>query len=220
MGEPISIVLVDDHEMVRAGLREVLEKHDDLEVVGEAATVDEAIAVIRRRKPTVALIDLRLLDGSGLQVCEAIEAEGIPSIPIVLTSFADDEAIVEAAERGAKAYVLKQARSAELVEAIIKVVGGANLIDPATLRQASRRAGGDLGDRLGMLTTREASIVELIAKGYSNREIAQELFLAEKTVKNYITTVLSKLGLRRRTEVASLVARRDEQRRARGELED
>jgi DNA-binding NarL/FixJ family response regulator len=213
----ITIVLVDDHEMVRAGLRGVLEGHADLEVVGEAATVDDAISVIRRRRPDVAIIDLRLLDGSGLQVCEAIEAEGLPSLPIVLTSFADDEAIIEAAERGAKAYVLKQARSAELIEAIEKVAAGANLMDPATLRLANRRASGDQGDRLGLLTARESSIVELIARGYSNREIAEELYLAEKTVKNYITTVLSKLGLRRRTEVASLVARRNEQRRARGE---
>jgi DNA-binding NarL/FixJ family response regulator len=217
MAEPVSVVLVDDHEMVRAGLRAVLERSAGLTVVGEAATIEEAVAVIRRRRPDVAVVDLRLLDGSGLKVCEAIQAEQLPSKPVILTSFADDEAVVEAAERGAKAYVLKQARSAELVEAIVKVAGGANLIDPATLRRATRRATGDLGDRLGLLTPREASIVELNAKGCSNREIAAELYLAEKTVKNYITNVLSKLGLRRRTEVASIVARRDEQRRARGE---
>lgn len=216
----ITVVLVDDHEMVRAGLRQVLEQQGTIEVVGEAASVDEAIAVIRRRRPDVAVIDLRLLDGSGLKVCAAIRDEGLASAALVLTSFADDDALVEAAESGAKAYVLKRARSAELVETIAKVAAGANLLDRATVRQASRKSHGDKGDRLDLLTHREASIVELIAKGYSNREIAEELYLAEKTVKNYITNLLAKLGLRRRTEVAALATRRNEQRRQRGELDD
>ena len=126
---------------------------------------------------------------------------------------------MDAAQCGARAYVLKRARSAELVETIAKVAGGATLIDSAAVRQASRKAHGDEGDRLDLLTDRESSIVELIAKGYSNREIAEELYLAEKTVKNYITNLLAKLGLRRRTEVAALVTRRNEQRRQRGELD-
>jgi DNA-binding NarL/FixJ family response regulator len=215
----ISVVLVDDHEMVRAGLRQVLEQQGTIDVVGEAASVEEAIAVIRRRQPDVAVVDLRLLDGSGLAVCTAIRDENLRSAPLVLTSFADDEALVEAASCGARAYVLKRARSAELVETIAKVASGANLLDSATVRQASRKSHGDEGDRLDLLTDRESSIVELIARGYSNREIAEELYLAEKTVKNYITNLLAKLGLRRRTEVAALVTRRNEQRRQRGEFD-
>jgi len=214
----ISVVLVDDHEMVRSGLREVLEKSGKVVVVGEAGSVDDAIALVRSRRPQVVVIDLRLLDGSGLTVCAAIKNENLPSAPLVLTSFSDNEAIIEAAEVGARGYILKQARTDVLVDAITKVANGANLLDSAMVRRAGRRTEGEAGDRLDLLTERETAIVELIALGYSNREIAGKLYLAEKTVKNYITNLLSKLGVSRRTEVAALATRRNEQRRQRGEL--
>jgi len=214
----ISVVLVDDHEMVRSGLREVLEKSGKVVVVGEAGSVDDAIALVRSRRPQVVVIDLRLLDGSGLTVCAAIKNENLPSAPLVLTSFSDNEAIIEAAEVGARGYILKQARTDVLVDAITKVANGANLLDSAMVRRAGRRTEGEAGNRLDLLTKRETAIVELIALGYSNREIAGKLYLAEKTVKNYITNLLSKLGVSRRTEVAALATRRNEQRRQRGEL--
>lgn len=215
--EQIRVVLVDDHEMIRAGLRGILDRESDISVVGEASSVDEAISVIRLRTPDIAVVDLRLLDGSGLSVIGAIQEQGLKTKPIVLTTFPDDEAIMEAAELGAQAYVLKRSRSDELIEAVRKVAGGASLIDRAMVRQAARRLEVDSGDHLDLLTEREVAVVALIARGLSNRQIAEELYLAEKTVKNYITNLLAKLGLSRRAEVVSLLARRNEQRRFRGE---
>jgi two-component system response regulator DevR len=202
----IRVFLVDDHELVRRGLAALLGAEDDIEIVGEAAAAAQARSRIAATQPDVALLDVRLPDGSGVDVCRDIRAR-FPSIAcLMLTGYDDDEAIYAAVIAGAAGYVLKGADGNGLVDAVRKVAAGRSLMDPAlTLRVLNRMSGREKGDaRLDSLSPREAQILALIADGLTNREIGLRLSLAEKTVKNYVSGLLSKLGLQRRTQAAVL----------------
>jgi two-component system response regulator DevR len=206
---------MDDHEIVREGLRALLESHGDFEVVGEAATAAEGLARIPPLHPDVAVLDVRLPDGDGVQVCREVRA-GAPEIKcLMLTSFADDEALFEAIMAGASGYVLKQIKGTDIVDAIRRVAAGESLLDPdATKRVLNRiRNPPEEDERLATLTPQERRILDLITDGLTNRQIADEMFLAEKTVKNYVSNLLSKLGMARRTQAAVFGARIQQERR-------
>ena len=210
-GEPgrTRIFLLDDHEIVRHGLRDLFESEDDLVVVGESGSAKEAERIIPALRPHVAVLDARLPDGSGIDVCRAIRSRD-PSIRgLILTSYDDDEALFAAIMAGASGYVLKQIRSNDLVDAVRRVAAGQSLLDPAvTTRVLERlRHADDDPTELSQLTEREREILELIAEGLTNRQIGQRLYLAEKTVKNYVSSLLAKLGLERRTQAAVLAAK-------------
>lgn len=209
------VFLLDDHAVVRAGLAAVLDAESDLEVIGQAGSADEALAKISETPPHIAVLDVRLGDGSGIDVCREIRSTHPDIACIMLTSFADDRAIVDAGMAGAAAFVLKQVRGDELAETIRKVRDGRQLLDPATVRLATERlrASGEL--LVEELSPQEKKLFTLIGDGYSNRQIADELYLAEKTVKNYVSGMLAKLGMTRRTEVAALAARLEERQAAR-----
>jgi DNA-binding NarL/FixJ family response regulator len=212
------VFLLDDHELVRRGLRELLESEDDLKVVGEASTAEEALRRVPSTKPDVAVLDVRLPDGDGVEVCREIRSK-FPDIQcLMLTSFADDEALFSAIMAGASGYVLKQIRGAELVEAIRRVAAGESLLDPAVTRRVLERlrAEPEEDEGLARLSEQERKVLDLIAEGYTNRQIGERLFLAEKTVKNYVSNLLSKLGMERRTEAAAYAARLAERRRQGG----
>jgi two-component system response regulator DevR len=202
----ISVFLVDDHELVRRGIAGLLEAEPDIEVVGEASTAAQARARILATKPDVALLDVRLPDGSGIDVCRDIRSANPDIQCLILTAYDDDEAIYAAVIAGAAGYVLKDIRGAGLVESVRKVAAGNTLLDPAlTARVVERMRGVARGDaRLDSLSAREKQIMSLIADGLTNREIGLRLSLAEKTVKNYVSGLLSKLGLQRRTQAAVL----------------
>jgi two-component system, NarL family, response regulator DevR len=202
------VFLLDDHEIVRRGVRELIEAEDDLEVVGEASTAAEAFARIPIVRPDVALLDVRLPDGDGIEVCREVRSKD-PSIAcLMLTSFADDEALLGAVVAGASGYVLKQILGSDLVGSIRRVANGDSLLDPHLVALARTRLGRDAEDeRLGRLSLQERRILDLIAEGKTNREIAGALCLSEKTVKNYVSIVLVKLGLKRRTEAAAFSVR-------------
>jgi DNA-binding NarL/FixJ family response regulator len=203
------VFLLDDHEVVRRGLHELFEAEDDLNVVGEAATADEAMIRVPATRPDVAVLDVRLNDGDGVEVCRALRSE-LPELKcLMLTSFADDEALFSAILAGASGYVLKQVKGSDLVSAVRRVAAGGSLLDPALTRQVMDRLRGEKAEdeRLVRLTGQERNILELIADGKTNRQIAEELFLAEKTVKNYVSNLLSKMGFARRTEAAVYAAR-------------
>jgi DNA-binding NarL/FixJ family response regulator len=207
----IRVFLLDDHEVVRRGVRELLEAEDDIEVVGEAGTAAEALARIPPTKPTVAVLDVQLPDGNGVEVCREIRSEFPEIACVMLTSFADDEALFNAIMAGAAGYLLKQVRGNDLVDGIRRVAGGASLLDPAlTARVLERLRAEPEPDELAGLTPQERKILGYIADGLTNRQIGEQMFLAEKTVKNYVSNVLSKLGMSRRTEAAALAARLDE----------
>jgi DNA-binding NarL/FixJ family response regulator len=214
------VFLLDDHEVVRRGVRELLESEDDLEVVGEAGSAEEAYARIPATTPDVAVLDVRLPDGDGVEVCREIRSRHPEIACIMLTSFADDEAVYAAIMAGAAGYLLKQVRGTDLVEGIRRVAAGASLLDPAvTTRVLERlRHKGD-DDPLGALTDQERSILGLIAEGLTNRQIGERMFLAEKTVKNYVSNVLAKLGMTRRTEAAAYAARLAERKTRDGHKE-
>lgn len=201
----IRVFLVDDHEIVRRGVRELLEAEPGLEVVGEAATVDEAVSRVPAARPDVAVLDVRLPDGNGVTLCRELR-DLMPGLAcLMLTSFADDEAMLNAVLAGAAGYVLKDVRGNALVEGIRTVAAGGSLLDPkaASLVLERLRAPAQ-ADPLEGLSAQERKILGLIGEGLTNREIAGRLFLAEKTVKNYVSNVLAKLGLQRRTQVAVL----------------
>jgi DNA-binding NarL/FixJ family response regulator len=205
----IRVYLLDDHEVVRRGIRDLLEREGDIEVVGESASAEEAARRIPALRPQVAVLDARLPDGSGIDVCRDVRSVD-PSIrALILTSYEDDEALFAAIMAGASGYVLKQVRGNDLVEAVRTVAAGQSLLDPAiTQRVLDRiRRGPDQPAELAALTEQERRILELIAEGLTNRQIAGRMFLAEKTVKNYVSSLLSKLGLERRTQAAVLAAR-------------
>lgn len=209
----IRVFLLDDHELVRRGLRELLESEDDMAVVGEAGSATEALDRIAAAAPDVAILDVRLPDGDGVDVCRDIRSEHPGIACIMLTSFADDEAVYSAIMAGAAGYILKQVRGSDLVVGIRRVAAGESLIDPAmTTRLLDRIRHRDDEDTTANLTTREQEILELIAEGLTNRQIGECLYLAEKTVKNYVSNLLSKLGMKRRTEAAVYATRRSEQR--------
>jgi DNA-binding NarL/FixJ family response regulator len=205
----IRVYLLDDHEVVRRGLRDMLEQEADIEVVGESGSAVDAIHRIPALRPDVAVLDGRLPDGSGVDVCREVRSVD-PSIKaLILTSYEDDEALFAAIMAGAAGYVLKQIRGTDLIDGIRRVAAGQSLLDPAvTARVLERiRSGPEQPDELKDLTEQERRILLLVAEGLTNREIAGRMFLAEKTVKNYVSSVLAKLGLERRTQAAVLASK-------------
>jgi two-component system, NarL family, response regulator DevR len=205
----IRVMLVDDHEVVRAGLRTMLETHEDLEVVAEAGTADEAVLRARSYKPQVVVMDVRLPDRSGVLACRDIRAEHPDMAVLMLTSFSDDQALFDSIMAGAAGYVLKQIRGGDLVEAIRRVGAGESLLDPAVTARVLERVRNPQSDqdpRLARLTPTETRILEMIADGHTNREIGERIHLAEKTIKNYVSTILTKLQVSRRAEAAAYLA--------------
>jgi two-component system response regulator DevR len=206
----IRLFLLDDHEMVRRGLKDLFESQDDMEVIGESDSAKEAEARIPALRPDVALLDGRLPDGSGVEVCRTVRSVD-PSIhAVILTSYDDDEAIFAAIMAGASGYILKQIMGLELVEVVRKVAGGQSLLDPSVTQRVLERVrsgGPSQPIELQSLTPRERLILECIAEGMTNRQIGQKLFVAEKTVKNYVTSILSKLGMQSRTQAAVLASK-------------
>jgi DNA-binding NarL/FixJ family response regulator len=202
--EAVRVFLLDDHEVVRRGLTDLLEPEPDLEVVGEAGTAREALARIPALRPNVAVLDVRLPDGDGVTVCREIRSQMPEVACLMLTSFADDEALFDAIMAGAAGYVLKQVRGTDLVNAIRTVANGGSMLDPrATSRVMARlRAGAERKDPLSGLSEQERRILDLIGEGLTNRQIGERLYLAEKTVKNYVSSLLSKLGMERRVQAA------------------
>jgi two-component system, NarL family, response regulator DevR len=206
---PIGIFLLDDHEIVRTGLRALLEADGGFAVVGEASTAGEALDRIPPTRPQIALLDVRLPDGSGIEVCREIRS-ALPEIAcVMLTSYADDEALVAAVMAGASGYVLKQVGSNSLLDDLRKVASGESLLDPALTEQVLERLakGADSDPLLASLTPQERRILDLVAEGQTNRQIASNLYLAEKTVKNYVSNLLTKLGMERRTQAATYATR-------------
>ncbi len=210
----IKVFLLDDHEIVRRGLRELLEREDDIEVVSEAGTAEEALARIPATSPEVAVLDVRLPDGNGVEVCREIRSCHPEVNCLMLTSYSDDEALFDAIMAGAAGYVLKQIRGDELVEAVRKVARGESLLDPKVTAQVLERVRNPEpeDERLRSLTEQERRILDLLAEGLTNREIAERMYLAEKTVKNYVSNLLTKMGMQRRTEAAVYAARLAERR--------
>ena len=209
----IRVFLLDDHEIVRRGVRELLEGQPDIEVVGEAGTAEEAYGRIPATTPHVALLDLRLPDGDGIEVCREIRSRHPEIECIILTSFADDDAVYAAVLAGAAGYLLKQVRGTDIIDGIRRVGRGESLLDPGVTRRVlDRLRRRDETDELAELTTQERRILELIGEGLTNRQIGERLHLAEKTIKNYVSNLLAKMGMSRRTEVAALAARLAERR--------
>ena len=205
---PIQVLLVDDHELVRRGLRDLLSDEADLEVVAEAGSVEEALAVAMHVEPDVAVVDVRLGDGDGITLCRELRSKPNPPACLMLTAFDDEEAMVGAIMAGASGYLLKQVRGQDVVNAVREVAAGHSLLDPVSTARVLDKLRHPPTDELATLTDRERDVLELIGQGLSNREIAERLFLAEKTVKNYVTSVLAKLGMQRRTQAAAWIARR------------
>ncbi|MFJ3932041.1 MULTISPECIES: response regulator [unclassified Streptomyces] len=207
----ITVFLLDDHEVVRRGVRELLSTEPDIEVVGEAGTAAEALVRVAATAPDVAVLDIRLPDGSGVEVCREIRSQNENIACLMLTSFSDDEALFDAIMAGASGYVLKAIRGDELLGAVRDVAAGRSLLDPvATARVLERlRDGGRPRDdeRLANLTEQERRILDLIGEGLTNRAIGERLHLAEKTIKNYVSSLLAKLNMQRRSQAAAYVAR-------------
>ncbi len=206
---PITVFLLDDHDVVREGLRFLLERNDDITVVGESGSAVEATARIPALKPDVAVLDARLPDGSGIEVCRAVRAVDDSIRALILTSYDDDEALFAAIMAGASGYVLKEIRSSDLVTAVRHVAAGHSLIDPTlTAKVLERvRSGPATAPELAELTEQELKLLALITEGLTNRQIGERMFLAEKTVKNYVSSILAKLGLESRTQAAVLASR-------------
>jgi DNA-binding NarL/FixJ family response regulator len=203
------VVLVDDHEVVRQGLKTLIDGHDDLDVVGEAGDVDNAIRQVGYHTPDVVVMDVRLPDGTGVEACREIRSRWPDVKVLMLTSYADEEALVSSIMAGASGYVLKRIDSDDLVDAVRRVGNGESLLDPNLTDRLFARIRGDEPDDplLARLSPQERKILDLIAEGKTNRQIAEELFLAEKTVKNYVSNLLSKLEMSRRSEAAAYAAR-------------
>jgi len=201
---PIRVFLLDDHEIVRDGVKALLEGADGIEVVGEAGTAWEALARIPPTHPDIAVLDVQLPDGSGVEVCRDVRAAHPEVQCLMLTSFSDDEALFEAIVAGAAGYLLKQVRGTDIVDAIRRVADGQSLLDPTLTRRVLDRMREPPAEdeRLARLTGQERRILALIAEGMTNRQIAERMFLAEKTVKNYVSNLLAKLGMQRRTQAA------------------
>ncbi len=211
----IRVFLVDDHEVVRRGLVSLVELEEDLEVVGEAGSVAEALARVAPSHPEVMILDVRLPDGDGIELCREVKSAHPEIACLMLTSYSDDEALFSAILAGASGYLLKQIKGNDLVDAIRRVARGESLLDPAvTARVLARlRSPAPEDDLLAELSPQERKILELISEGMTNREIAREMFLAEKTVKNYVSNMLSKLGMGHRSEAAAYAARLSERKR-------
>jgi DNA-binding NarL/FixJ family response regulator len=209
--EKIRVFLLDDHEVVRVGVRELLESDGDVEVVGEASTAAEALARVPAVRPDVAVLDVRLPDGDGVTVCRELRSQ-LPDLAcLMLTSFADDEALLDAVLAGAAGYVLKQVKGNDILDSVRRVAAGQSLLDPATTARMIQRLRDqmDRPDPLEGLTEQERRVLALIGEGLTNRQIGERMFLAEKTVKNYVSNLLAKLGMERRTQAAAFVARMD-----------
>jgi DNA-binding NarL/FixJ family response regulator len=206
----IRVFLLDDHEVVRQGVKAALEVEGDMTVVGESGTATDALEIVGACRPDVAILDVRLGDGNGIEVCREITSTHPDVKALILTSFDSDRALVDAGLAGAAGFVLKQIRSAELIDAIRKVHEGRILLDDAEIRMAMRRLRNSDEGRLHDLTSQEQRIFDLIGDGKTNRQIAHDMYLAEKTVKNYVSNLLAKLGMSRRTEAAALSARLEE----------
>ena len=209
---PRRLLIVDDHEIVRQGLVAMLSRRTGFQVVGEAGTVAEAIEMARRHKPDLVVMDVRLPDGSGVEACREIRAEMPETRVVMLTSYPDEEAVFSAIVAGASGYLLKQVRGRDLVAALEAVGRGESLLDPAVtekvLERVRRIATGAASDDLAQLTSQEQKILLLVAEGKTNKEIAADVFLSDKTVKNYVSSILSKLNLQRRAQAAAYVAKR------------
>ena len=205
----IKVFLVDDHEIVRRGVRELLETEPDITVVGEAGTAGSALARIPAVRPDVAVLDIRLPDGDGVSVCREIRSRMPGLACLMLTSFGDDDALFDAIMAGAAGYVLKQIRGTDLVGAVRTVASGQSLLDPEAASRVMRRMRDEAArsDPLAALTGQERRILELIGEGLTNRQIGERMYLAEKTVKNYVSALFAKLGMERRTQAAAFAAR-------------
>jgi two-component system, NarL family, response regulator DevR len=205
----IRVFILDDHELVREGVRGLLESDPDIEVVGEAATAAEALTRVPLARPDVAILDVRLEDGNGIEVCRDLRSMMPDLACLMLTSFADDEALYASVMAGAAGYVLKAIRSRDLIEDVKKVASGASLMDPRSVAKVVGRLSNPptAASQLDSLSPQERRVLELIAQGMTNSAIAEALFLSQKTVKNYVTTLLAKLGVTNRTEAAILATK-------------
>ncbi len=208
---PLRLLVVDDHEVVRQGLVSLLERRDHFQVVAEAGTAAEAVEMTRKFEPDLVVMDVRLPDGSGIEACREIRQEFPQTRVVILTSYPDEEAVLSAIIAGASGYLLKQIRGRDLISALESVGRGESLLDPAVtekvLDRVRRIATGTYTDEMAQLTQQEQKILLLVAEGKTNKEIAQEVFLSDKTVKNYVSSILSKLNLERRAQAAAFVAR-------------
>ena len=208
---PLRLLVVDDHEVVRQGLVALLDRREAFEVVAEAGTAAEAVQQARRHEPDIVIMDVRLPDGSGVEACREIRADRPATRVVMLTSYPDEEAVLSAIVAGASGYLLKQIRARDLVSAIEAIGRGESLLDPAVtekvLERVRRIATGGAVDELASLTPQEQKILLLVAEGKTNKEIASEVFLSDKTVKNYVSSILAKLNLERRAQAAAYMAR-------------
>jgi DNA-binding NarL/FixJ family response regulator len=204
---PTRVLVVDDHELVRRGLSDLLAAEHDLQVCGGAATAADAVRMCAALAPDVAVLDVRLPDGDGVSVCRALRTAAPTTACLMLTSYDDDETMVAAVQAGASGFLLKQVTGQDLVAAVRTVAAGGSVLSPQATSLALDRLRGSRADRAAGLTERERRVLELIGQGCSNREIAERLGLAEKTVKNHVSALLRKLGLRRRTQAAVLAER-------------
>ncbi len=211
MADETRVMIVDDHEVVREGLRSLLRRRQELAIVGEADSVASAIEEARKTEPDVVIMDIRLPDGSGVEACREIRAERPDTKVLILTSYADEEAVFASIMAGAIGYLLKQTSTRTLIEAIERAMRGESLLDPAVTQRVLERVRSgkqDEDEELTLLSEQERKILDLIAEGKTNKEIAKEIFLSDKTVKNYVSSILSKLNLRRRSEAAAFIARK------------
>ena len=210
-GPPLTLLVVDDHEVVRQGLAALLGRRPEFHVVAEAGTVAEAVAAARRFRPDLVVMDVRLPDGSGIEACREIRGELPDTRVVMLTSYPDEDAVLSAIIAGASGYLLKQVRARDLVAALQAVGRGESLLDPAVtgrvLDRVRRIATSDQPDELAQLTSQEQKILLLVAEGKTNKEIAADVFLSDKTVKNYVSSILAKLNLERRAQAAAYMAR-------------
>jgi len=208
-GTDITVFLLDDHEIVRRGVRDLINAESGITVIGEAATAASALARIPALKPDVAVLDIRLPDGNGVTVCREIRSKMPQLACLMLTSFSDDDALFDAIMAGAAGYVLKQIRGTDLIGAIRTIASGQSLLDPQAAATVMRRIRDQAtaADPLAALTDQERRILALIGEGLTNRQIGDRLFLAEKTVKNYVSALFAKLGMQRRAQAAAYAAR-------------
>ena len=208
---PLSLLIVDDHEVVRQGLVAMLGRRPEFQVVAEAGTVADAVAAARRFRPDLVVMDVRLPDGSGVEACREIRAEMPETRVVMLTSYPDEDAVLSAIVAGASGYLLKQVRGRDLIAALEAVGRGESLLDPAVtgrvLERVRRIATTDQPDELAQLTSQERKILLLVAEGKTNKQIAAEVFLSDKTVKNYVSSILAKLNLERRAQAAAYMAK-------------
>jgi two-component system, NarL family, response regulator DevR len=209
--KPLSLLVVDDHEVVRQGLVALLARRPEFHVVAEAGTAAEAVAAARRFRPDLVVMDVRLPDGSGIEACREIRAELPDTRVVILTSYPDEDAVLSAIVAGASGYLLKQVRARDLVAALEAVGRGESLLDPAVtgrvLERVRRIAMADQPDELAQLTAQERKILLLVAEGKTNKEIAADVFLSDKTVKNYVSSILAKLNLERRAQAAAYMSK-------------